>query len=67
MYFIFPNTDNLTLEDIERHFANNSLKITDWKIAKSVPLTKDLNLGHNEILKNLPQHNVFEEEKLLID
>lgn len=33
-YFILPETDNRTLEDIELHFSDNSKKITDRKIAK---------------------------------
>lgn len=34
-YFIFPVTENRSLEDIELHFSDNSKKITDIKIAKS--------------------------------
>lgn len=35
MYFILPETENRTLEDIELHFSDNSKKITDHKITKS--------------------------------
>lgn len=34
-FFILPETENYTLEEIELHFMDNSKKITDWKIAKS--------------------------------
>lgn len=36
MYFILPETEGRTLEDIELHFADESTKITDWKIIKVV-------------------------------
>lgn len=35
MYFILPETEGRSLDDIELHFSDNSKKITDWKIAKS--------------------------------
>lgn len=35
-YFILPETENISLEDIERHFSNNSKKITDRNIVKSI-------------------------------
>lgn len=35
MYFILPETEGRTLEEIEIHFSDNSKKITDWKIVKS--------------------------------
>lgn len=31
-YFIIPETENRSLEDIELHFSNNALKLTDRKI-----------------------------------
>lgn len=34
MFFILPETENRTLEDIELHFSDNSKKITDRKIQK---------------------------------
>lgn len=34
MYFILPETENRTLEEIEVHFSDDSKKITDWKIGK---------------------------------
>lgn len=34
MYFIMPETENRTLEEIEMHFANNSKKITDRRVSK---------------------------------
>lgn len=41
MYFILPETEGRTLEDIELHFADNSKKITDRKIGKKL-IDKDL-------------------------
>lgn len=35
LYFIFPETEDRTLEDIELHFSDNSKKLTDRKIHKS--------------------------------
>lgn len=35
MYRILPETENHTLEDIERHFSDDSKKMTDIKIFKS--------------------------------
>lgn len=35
MFMILPETENYSLEDIERHFSDNSKKITDRKILKS--------------------------------
>lgn len=35
MYFILPETENYTLEDIELHFSDDSKKLTDLKIIKS--------------------------------
>ena len=35
MYFILPETEGRTLEDIELHFSDDSNKITDWKINKA--------------------------------
>lgn len=40
MYFILPETENRTLEDIELHFSDNSKKITDRKITKSAASNK---------------------------
>lgn len=66
MYFICPDTDNLTLEDIERHFANNSKKITDWKITKSVDLLKNSNLEGTEMAEDTSERKEVEEEISLI-
>lgn len=35
MYEILPETEGRSLEDIEMHFSNNSLKLTDRNIPKS--------------------------------
>lgn len=43
MYFILPETENRTLEDIELHFSDNNKKMTDRKIHKmSKTKTKDV-------------------------
>lgn len=66
MYFILPETENRTLEDIERHFGDNSKKITDHKITKSKPRKKvqtkcDVENGENSMKKPLentiPSHS----------
>lgn len=35
MYNVLPETENRTLEDIEIHFADNSKKLTDRRIAQN--------------------------------
>ena len=35
MYLIPPETENISLEDIELHFSDNSKKITDHEICKA--------------------------------
>lgn len=35
MYRILPETEDRSLEDIEMHFSNNSLKLSDHNIPKS--------------------------------
>lgn len=42
VYFILPETEGRTLEDIELHFADNSKKITDHKIAKLSNFNKSI-------------------------
>lgn len=46
MYQILPETEDRSLEDIEMHFSNNSLKLTDRNIPKSSPNTK-MNINNN--------------------
>lgn len=49
MYFLLPETENRTLEDIELHFSDNKRKLTDIYIRKGAaannnrlpPLTED--------------------------
>lgn len=36
MYFLMPETEDRTLEDIEVHFSDNQRKITDRRIQKNV-------------------------------
>lgn len=35
MYIMLPETENCSLEEIERHFANTNRKWTDTKIRKN--------------------------------
>lgn len=35
MYFLLPETENCSLEDIERHFSDNSKKLTDIDIHRN--------------------------------
>lgn len=42
-YFIIPETENRTLEDIELHFSDNTRKLTDRKIPKNA-IGKDLKM-----------------------
>lgn len=65
MYFICPDTNTSTLEDIERHFANNSKKITDWKITKSVNLWKSSNLEGTEMAKDRSGQKEVEKGKII--
>lgn len=40
MYKILPETDNVSLEDIELHFSDNSRSLTDRKVIQSNTLSK---------------------------
>lgn len=40
MFNILPETENRSLEDIERHFADDTKKWTDWRIPKHVKQVK---------------------------
>lgn len=40
MYFILPETEGRTLEDIELHFSDNSKKITDRRIVKITEMAR---------------------------
>lgn len=46
-FFIIPETENRTLEDIELHFSDNDRKLTDRKIQKNVT-GKDLQSTSND-------------------
>lgn len=41
MYFLLPETENRTLEDIEIHFSDNNRKLTDIRIRKVNDLNKN--------------------------
>lgn len=41
MYKILPETEDRTLEDIELHFSDDSKKLTDRNIPKSIKLKND--------------------------
>lgn len=36
MFNILPETENRSLEDIERHYSDNSKPLCDWRIPKHV-------------------------------
>ena len=57
MYFILPETEGRTLEDIELHFSDDSTKITDWKIVRVVK-----NRGFEE--KKLLRWTIFDKSIL---
>lgn len=40
MYNILPETENRSLEDIERHFSDDKKKWCDWQIPKHVKQVK---------------------------
>lgn len=49
MYFILPDTEGRTLEDIEMHFSDKSKKITDRHIPKSKKIHPKNDCVSNEI------------------
>lgn len=51
MYLIFPETNNRTIEDIELHFADDSKRITDWRVSKSQILVDDIKVNDIENAK----------------
>lgn len=53
MYFILPETEDRTLEDIELHFSDNNRKLTDRNIAKFDAMSKAENLKGNEAAKSI--------------
>lgn len=48
MYFILPETEGRTLEDIELHFADDSKKLTDWNIVKVTSIEQRLKMSDIE-------------------
>lgn len=50
MYFIFPETEGRTLEDIELHFADNSKSMLNHKITKMRVLNRIENAKDKENL-----------------
>ncbi|XP_055305860.1 facilitated trehalose transporter Tret1-like [Sitodiplosis mosellana] len=58
-YYILPETENRTLEEIELHFMDNSKKIIDWKIESN---TAELNKRKNNKNKSGFDNRGFETE-----
>lgn len=48
MYFILPETEGYTLEEIELHFQDNSKKLTDRKILKLDQNTYEPNMENGK-------------------
>lgn len=62
LYKIVPETENLTLEEIERHFSNNKLKLTDRKIARLSDKIENTNCKQdtsNEFADKNPTNNAI--------
>lgn len=57
-YKILPETENITLEDIERHFSENSRKLTDIHIQRTTKSTVDNNLPKYDETNAIPFDNV---------
>lgn len=51
MHLIFPETNNRTNEDIELHFADDSKRITDWRVSKSQILVDEIKANDIENAK----------------
>lgn len=52
LYFMLPETENRTLEDIETHFSDNKRKLTSIKIKKSqsAPAELDHQIDKNAVI-----------------
>lgn len=61
MYLILPETENISLEDIERHFSDNTKKITDRNIVKSNKTTPSKDLEDAVKITEKPFENVTNE------
>lgn len=59
MYFILPETEGRSLEDIELHFADNSKGITEWKIARILTPEKSVESERSENGENIVQKEEF--------
>lgn len=45
MYFLMPETENCTLEDIELHFSDNNRKLTDITIRKAADKVNQIKMA----------------------
>lgn len=58
MYFIMPETEGRSLQDIELHFSNDSKRMTDWKISKSSNQSEMRSFA-TETIGNSKQHQII--------
>lgn len=57
MYYILPETDKCTLEDIELHFSDNQKSLTDRKVARNLftaPNLKNTEAGYGHKRESIP-------------
>lgn len=65
MYFLMPETEDRTLEDIEVHFSDNQRKITDRRIQKNVSV-KSFNIPSglvSNIANEMDGKNIVKSDK----